>query len=93
VPDRHLAGACVGRLQPDLLISESTYATSVRESKVAREGSMMAAVSTPSTREQLLMPLHRTMSGPCPVAVEHCEKLIRSPASAPLTAHAVFAVF
>uniref|UniRef100_A0A383VXV8 Beta-Casp domain-containing protein n=1 Tax=Tetradesmus obliquus TaxID=3088 RepID=A0A383VXV8_TETOB len=44
VPDRHLAGACVGRLQPDLLICESTYATSVRESKVAREGSMMAAV-------------------------------------------------
>eukprot|EP00882_Tetradesmus_deserticola_P022256 GHRQ01024150.1.p1 GENE.GHRQ01024150.1~~GHRQ01024150.1.p1 ORF type:complete len:305 (+),score=133.68 GHRQ01024150.1:17-931(+) len=44
VPDRHLAGACVGCLQPDLLICESTYATSVRESKAAREGSMMAAV-------------------------------------------------
>ncbi|KAF8067260.1 CPSF73-II [Scenedesmus sp. PABB004] len=44
VPDRHLAGACLGRLAPDLLISEATYATSVRDSKAAREASLLSAV-------------------------------------------------
>lgn len=44
VPDRHLAGASLGRLCPDLFISESTYAASVREGKAARESSLIAQV-------------------------------------------------
>ena len=37
-PDRHLAAASVDlRLRPDVLITESTYATTLRESKRGRE--------------------------------------------------------
>ncbi|XP_049935153.1 cleavage and polyadenylation specificity factor subunit 3-II [Nymphaea colorata] len=43
-PDRHLGAAQVDRLQPDLLITESTYATTVRESKLAREREFVQAV-------------------------------------------------
>lgn len=35
--DRHLGGAYIDNLQPDLLISESTYATVIRDSKRTRE--------------------------------------------------------
>lgn len=36
-PDRHLGAAQIDRLHLDLLISESTYATTIRDSKYARE--------------------------------------------------------
>ncbi|KAK9811374.1 hypothetical protein WJX72_002754 [[Myrmecia] bisecta] len=36
-PDRHLGAASIDRLRPDLLITESTYATTIRDSKRARE--------------------------------------------------------
>ncbi|KAF7252233.1 hypothetical protein EG68_10034 [Paragonimus skrjabini miyazakii] len=36
-PDRHLGAAWVSRCCPDLLITESTYATTIRDSKRARE--------------------------------------------------------
>lgn len=36
-PDRHLGAASVARCSPDLLITESTYATTIRDSKRARE--------------------------------------------------------
>lgn len=44
-PDRHLGAAQVARLRPDLLISESTYATTVRESKRSRERELIGWVS------------------------------------------------
>jgi Cft2 family RNA processing exonuclease len=37
VPERHLAGASIPRLCPDLLITESTYATSIRQDRRTRE--------------------------------------------------------
>lgn len=36
-PDRHLGGAWIDAVRPDLLITESTYATLVRDSKRCRE--------------------------------------------------------
>ncbi|KAK3246859.1 Integrator complex subunit 11 [Cymbomonas tetramitiformis] len=36
-PDRHLGAAQIDRCRPDLLITESTYATTIRDSKRARE--------------------------------------------------------
>ncbi|THD21787.1 Integrator complex subunit [Fasciola hepatica] len=36
-PDRHLGAAWVSRCCPDILITESTYATTIRDSKRARE--------------------------------------------------------
>eukprot|EP01018_Ginkgo_biloba_P021793 Gb_26095 [translate_table: standard] len=45
-PDRHLGAAQIDRLQPDLLITESTYATTVRDSKHARERDFLKAVHT-----------------------------------------------
>ncbi|CAN6478205.1 unnamed protein product [Victoria cruziana] len=44
MPDRHLGAAQVDCLQPDLLITESTYATTVRNSKLAREREFVQAV-------------------------------------------------
>lgn len=43
-PDRHLGAAQIDRLEPDLLITESTYATTVRDSKRAREREFLKAV-------------------------------------------------
>lgn len=43
-PDRHLGAAEIDRLQLDLLITESTYATTVRESRYAREREFLSAV-------------------------------------------------
>ncbi|XP_059649719.1 cleavage and polyadenylation specificity factor subunit 3-II [Cornus florida] len=43
-PDRHLGAAQIDRLQLDLLITESTYATTVRDSKYAREREFLKAV-------------------------------------------------
>ncbi|VDO96723.1 unnamed protein product [Soboliphyme baturini] len=43
-PDRHLGAAQISRCTPDLLISESTYATTIRESKRARERDFLRKV-------------------------------------------------
>ena len=44
VPERHLGGATIPRLCPDLLISESTYATSIREDRRSRERQLLNMV-------------------------------------------------
>ncbi|CAM6102771.1 unnamed protein product [Calypogeia fissa] len=43
-PDRHLGAAQIDPLEPDLLITESTYATTVRDSKRAREREFLKKV-------------------------------------------------
>uniref|UniRef100_A0A915HRK4 Integrator complex subunit 11 n=1 Tax=Romanomermis culicivorax TaxID=13658 RepID=A0A915HRK4_ROMCU len=43
-PDRHLGAAEIDRTCPDLLISESTYATTIRDSKRARERDFLKKV-------------------------------------------------
>lgn len=42
--DRHLGAAWIDKLKPDLLISESTYATTIRDSKRARERDFLKEV-------------------------------------------------
>lgn len=36
-PDRHLGAAWIDKVRPDLLITETTYATTIRDSKRQRE--------------------------------------------------------
>ncbi|CAM8962010.1 unnamed protein product [Rhodiola kirilowii] len=43
-PDRHLGAAQIDRLDVDLVITESTYATTVRDSRYAREREFLKAV-------------------------------------------------
>ncbi|WAR13849.1 INT11-like protein [Mya arenaria] len=43
-PDRHLGAAWIDKCRPDLLISESTYATTIRESKRCRERDFLKKV-------------------------------------------------
>ncbi|KAL7749081.1 hypothetical protein RI367_005486 [Sorochytrium milnesiophthora] len=43
-PDRHLGAAWIDKCRPDLLITESTYATMIRDSKRARERSFLKKV-------------------------------------------------
>jgi integrator complex subunit 11 len=43
-PDRHLGAAEIDRCEPDLLVSESTYATTIRDSKRARERDFLKKV-------------------------------------------------
>lgn len=43
-PDRHLGAAWVPRCRPDLLITETTYATTIRDSKRAREREFLEKV-------------------------------------------------
>ncbi|RYR44191.1 hypothetical protein Ahy_A08g040566 isoform D [Arachis hypogaea] len=43
-PDRHLGAAQIDRLRLDLLITESTYGTTIRDSKYAREREFLDAV-------------------------------------------------
>ena len=43
-PDRHLGAASVDALRPDLLITESTYGTTVRDSKRTRETEFLSNV-------------------------------------------------
>ncbi|XP_038901169.1 cleavage and polyadenylation specificity factor subunit 3-II isoform X2 [Benincasa hispida] len=43
-PDRHLGAAQIDRMQLDLLITESTYATTIRDSKYGREREFLKAV-------------------------------------------------
>lgn len=42
--DRHLGAAWIDRCNPDILITESTYATTIRESKRARERDFLKAI-------------------------------------------------
>ena len=44
VPERHLSGATIERLSPDLLITESTYATSLRDDRRSREHTLLQLV-------------------------------------------------
>jgi len=43
-PDRHLGSAWIDKCRPDLLITESTYATTVRDSKRCRERDFLKKV-------------------------------------------------
>ncbi|KAM7270561.1 hypothetical protein ACFE04_029775 [Oxalis oulophora] len=43
-PDRHLGAAQIDRLQLDLVITESTYATTIRDSKYSKEREFLKAV-------------------------------------------------
>ncbi|RKP06257.1 beta-lactamase-like protein [Thamnocephalis sphaerospora] len=43
-PDRHLGAAWIDRCRPDVLITESTYATTVRDSKRTREADLLKKV-------------------------------------------------
>lgn len=43
-PDRHLGAAWIDRCRPDLLITESTYATTIRDSKRCRERDFLTKV-------------------------------------------------
>ncbi|KAL4221575.1 Integrator complex subunit 11 [Mactra antiquata] len=43
-PDRHLGAAWIDKCRPDLLITESTYATTIRESKRCRERDFLKKV-------------------------------------------------
>jgi hypothetical protein len=43
-PDRHLGAAWIDKCQPDLLITETTYATTVRDSRRARERDFLQKV-------------------------------------------------
>ncbi|KAJ3367733.1 hypothetical protein HDU91_001138, partial [Kappamyces sp. JEL0680] len=43
-PDRHLGSAWIDACEPDLLISESTYATTIRDSKRTREKDFLKKV-------------------------------------------------
>jgi integrator complex subunit 11 len=43
-PDRHLGAAWIDRVEPDVLITESTYATTIRDSKRARERDFLRKV-------------------------------------------------
>ncbi|KAI8847819.1 cleavage and polyadenylation-specific factor 3-like protein [Chytridium lagenaria] len=43
-PDRHLGAAWIDQCQPDVLITESTYATTIRHSKRAREKDFLLQV-------------------------------------------------
>ena len=43
-PDRHLGAAWIDKVRPDLLISESTYATTIRDSKRCRERDFLKKV-------------------------------------------------
>lgn len=43
-PDRHLGAAFIDKLRPDLLITETTYATTIRDSKRTRERDFLKRV-------------------------------------------------
>lgn len=43
-PDRHLGAAWIDKCKPDLLITESTYATTIRDSKRCRERDFLKKV-------------------------------------------------
>lgn len=43
-PDRHLGGAWIDQIKPNLLITETTYATTIRDSKRGREREFLKKV-------------------------------------------------
>ena len=43
-PDRHLGSAWIDKCRPDILITESTYATTIRDSKRCRERDFLKKV-------------------------------------------------
>jgi predicted metal-dependent RNase len=43
-PDRHLGSAWMDRVRPDVLITETTYATTIRESRRVRERDFLKRV-------------------------------------------------
>ncbi|RCI01897.1 Integrator complex subunit 11 [Rhizopus stolonifer] len=43
-PDRHLGSAWIDKVRPDVLITESTYATTIRDSKRSRERDFLTKV-------------------------------------------------
>eukprot|EP01112_Ceratiomyxa_fruticulosa_P017307 TRINITY_DN5369_c0_g1_i1.p1 TRINITY_DN5369_c0_g1~~TRINITY_DN5369_c0_g1_i1.p1 ORF type:complete len:656 (-),score=124.00 TRINITY_DN5369_c0_g1_i1:17-1984(-) len=43
-PDRHLGAAWIDKIRPDLLITETTYATTIRDSKRCRESEFLKRV-------------------------------------------------
>ena len=45
-PDRHLGSAWIDKCRPDLLITESTYATTIRDSKRCRERDFLKKIHT-----------------------------------------------
>lgn len=56
--DRHLGAAWIDKLRPDLLITESTYATTVRESKRSREKEFLSVIqSTIDNGGKVLIPV------------------------------------
>ena len=57
-PDRHLGAATIECLKPDLLISESTYATTIRDSKRVREREFLQQVA------QTNLHAHRLVGSP-----------------------------
>jgi integrator complex subunit 11 len=57
-PDRHLGAAWMDRVRPDLLITESTYATTVRDSKRAREQAFLQSIkATVQAGGKVLIPV------------------------------------
>lgn len=49
-PDRHLGSAWLDRCRPDVFITESTYATTIRDSKRIREREFLKKVHTAVAR-------------------------------------------
>ena len=43
-PDRHLGAAWIDKCRPDVLITETTYATTIRDSKRCRERDFLKKV-------------------------------------------------
>ncbi len=43
--DRHLGAASIPRLNPNIIITETTYATTIRDTKRDRERNMLKIVS------------------------------------------------
>merc|ERR1719220_403006 len=57
-PDRHLGAAWIDKCRPDLLISESTYATTIRDSKRCRERDFLKKIhSTIENGGKVLIPV------------------------------------
>ena len=62
-PDRHLGAAWIERLKPDLLITETTYASTVRDSKRTRERDFLKRVHATVARGGKVMELCAVADG------------------------------
>ncbi|CAG8502254.1 8096_t:CDS:1 [Ambispora gerdemannii] len=57
-PDRHLGAAWIDKVRPDILITESTYATTIRDSKRSRERDFLSKVHECVARQgKVLIPV------------------------------------